>query len=311
MFVVDSFRAVDGKTIYYRSWQAEKPSLNILLAHGMTEHSERYAHFGQFLAERGISVYALDQRAHGQTAVNDDTVGHLRKNIDWDLMILDLVELEKIIYSDNQAPTLLMGHSMGSFLARCTIQRYPNLFQGLILSGTGDSMGLIGKIALKLIKFWCTVCGEEKVAIKTQNLVLSLFNLTVKAPRTKFDWMTRDTGVIATYLQDDLCGFMCTNGFYHELLSGITLANDTQKMSGLNKKMPIYLFSGDKDPVGALGKGVKKAAEQFAQVGMTNVTYKLYQDARHEMLNEVNQLEVYADLYHWLLEQFSCNKNEE
>jgi len=300
---MNNFIAVDGKTIYYRSWRAEQPRLNILLAHGMTEHSGRFAHFGEFLAEHGISLYAPDQRGHGMTGKEDNTLGHLRKNIDWDLMMLDLVELRKIISLQNSAPVFLLGHSMGSFLARCTVQRYPQTFNGLILSGTGNSLGQVGKIAKKAAKACCTCFGEEMVADKVQNVVFKVFNNSVKAPRTEFDWLTRDCGQVDLYLQDDLCGFMCTNGFYHELLTGIVLANDKQKLAALNKEMPVYIFSGDKDPVGLAGKGVKEVEQQFIQSGMKNVTCKLYADGRHEMLNEINQLEVYADLYHWLEEQ--------
>lgn len=303
VLLMNSFVAADGKKIYYHSWCAEKPWLNILLAHGMTEHSGRFAHFGEFLAEHGISLYALDQRGHGMTGKEDNTLGHLRKNVDWDMMMLDLVEMQKIIREDNQAPVFLMGHSMGSFLARCTVQRYPQTFNGLILSGTGNSAGKLGKAALQMAKLCCFCFGEEQIAEKVQNMAFGMFNKTVKAPQTDFDWLTRDSAQVQLYLEDDLCGLMCTNGFYHELLTGIVTANDEQKLTGLNKDMPIYLFSGDEDPVGLAGKGVKEVEQQFLQSGMKNVTCKLYSGGRHEMLNEINQLEVYADLYHWLEEQ--------
>lgn len=300
---MQSFTAVDGKTIYYRSWRAESPRLNILLAHGMTEHSARFAHFGRFLAEYGISLYVPDQRGHGETGKADNTLGHLRKNIDWDLMMLDLVELKKIISAESSAPVFLMGHSMGSFLVRCTVQRYPETFNALILSGTGSCPVPLGKVGKVIINLCCAFLGEEMVADKIQNIVFKGFNNSVKAPQTEFDWLTRDAAQIDLYIKDDLCGFMCTNGFYHELLNGMMTANDGQKLTALNKNMPVYIFSGDKDPVGLAGKGVKEVEQQFLQNGMKNVTCKLYSGGRHEMLNEINQLEVYADLYHWLEEQ--------
>lgn len=295
--------AADGKGLYLRKWVVQQPRANILLAHGMTEHSGRFDHFGRFLNEQQISLYCHDQRGHGQTALEDNTLGHLRQELDWSMMVSDLTTVYHAIRQDDGQPVFLMGHSMGSFLSRCAVQMHPHLFDGLILSGTGGDRGVMGQAGLYLAKLGCVFGGEQGMAQTLQKLTFGAFNRTFKQPRTEFDWLSRDPEQVDLYLADELCGFMCTNGFYHELFQGMIRANDLLQMAPMHKHMPVYFFSGDQDPVGNCGKGVLESYEKFKKLGMKNVTCKLYPDGRHEMLNEINQLEVYADLYHWLDQQ--------
>lgn len=299
--------AADGKQLFLRTWDAEIEKCCVLLAHGMTEHSGRYDDFGCFLAEHGISLYCHDQRGHGHTALWDHTLGHLRKGLDWNLMISDLLTIKNVIRKEHhiaesqaqQLPIFLMGHSMGSFLVRCAVQANPDAFDGLILSGTGSDRGIAGSAGLELAKAGCLI-DEAAVAKGIQKLTFGSFNYTVQNPRTEFDWLTRDPEMLQQYMEDDLCGFLCTNGFYHELFSGMQQAHDLNRMRLMRKHMPVYFFSGDKDPVGSLGKGVEETCAKFLRVGMHDVTCKLYPDGRHEMLNELDQQQVYADLLHWL-----------
>ncbi|MBQ2994930.1 MAG: alpha/beta hydrolase, partial [Peptococcaceae bacterium] len=144
--------ASDNTELFVHSWCVNEPKAVILLAHGMAEHSMRYAEFAEFLNANGIDFYCHDQRGHGKSA--NGSLGHLRKGLDWKLMMDDLFTIrKKLIHTD--CPVILMGHSMGSFLVRCAVQIQPNLFDGLIISGTGDSQGLIGKAGAMLTKVLC------------------------------------------------------------------------------------------------------------------------------------------------------------
>ena len=216
--------ASDNTEIYVHSWCVDEPKAVILLAHGMAEHSMRYAGFAEFLNANGISFYCHDQRGHGKTA--GQALGKLRKGLDWKLMMDDLFTIKKkLIDTNSHCPVVLMGHSMGSFLVRCAVQVQPNLFDGLIISGTGDSQGLIGKAGEMLTKVLCSA-GEDKPANLMQNMVFGGYNKAFTNPRTEFDWLSRDEAQVDLYIADPWCGFVCTNGFFHELLHGIQMAHD-------------------------------------------------------------------------------------
>lgn len=300
--------ASDRTTLYVHCWRVKQPKAVVLLSHGMAEHSLRYDQFGQFLNQHQISLYCHDQRGHGKTG--EKQWGHLRKGIDWNLMINDLFSIKKkIIDLDSACPVFLMGHSMGSFLVRRTVQLRPVMFDGLILSGTGDGQGALGKAGVRMAVMGCLLVGQEAHAIKLQQMMFGGFNKAVENPRTEFDWLSRDEDEVDCYLDDEQCGFMCTNGFYHELLKGIQLANDPKNLIGMQKDLPIYMFSGDKDPVGNLGKGVQRVQRLFLDAGMEDVTVHLYPGGRHEMLNEMNRDIVMEDLLQWL--ELKVNKHKE
>ena len=291
--------ASDKSVLHVNCWRATQPKAVILLAHGMAEHSLRYDRFGKYLNENQISLYCHDQRGHGETGTKE--LGHLRKGIDWNLMINDLFTIKKkLIDKETECPVFLMGHSMGSFLVRRTVQLRPNMFDGLILSGTGDGQGISGKAAVKLAEAGCVLSGQERRAVQLQNIIFGGFNKSIEKPRTKFDWLSRDIDEVKKYMDDPLCGFICTNGFYYEMLEGTQLANDEKNIALMKKDMPVYIFSGDQDPVGGLGKGVRHVYEMFKEAGMQDVTLQLYPGGRHEMLNEINREDVMEELVNWL-----------
>ncbi len=290
-------------TLYVNCWRAEQPKAAILLAHGMAEHSVRYDRFGKYLQEHGISLYCHDQRGHGKTAAG--RLGHLRKGLGWNMMINDLFTVKKKLIDEKvSCPVYLMGHSMGSFLARRTVQLRPEMFAGLILSGTGDGQGILGKAGVKIAASACMLAGQDKYSEKLKFMIFGSYNKEIDAAKSEYDWLTRDEDELQCYLNDPYCGYTCTNGFYHELLMGVQLANKLENVVSMNKFMPVYMFSGDKDPVGGYGKGVRNVEKLFADAGMQDVTVKLYADGRHEMLNEINRDEVMTHLVEWV-EQYA------
>lgn len=289
----------DGTVIYVHSWCVDAPKAAVLLAHGMAEHSMRYAGFAEFLNANGIDFYCHDQRGHGKTA--GERHGHMRKGVEWNLMMNDLFTIKKkLIDTRSDCPVFLMGHSMGSFLVRCAVQVQPNLFDGLIVSGTGDSQGLVGKAGAMLTKALCSTQGEQSPANLMQNMVFGGYNKSFASPRTQSDWLSRDEAVVDAYLADPWCGFVCSNGFFHELMQGIQMANDPKGIAKMRKNMPIYLFSGEADPVGTMGKGVKNVQNALVKAGLSDVTMKLYPEGRHEMLNELNKDEVMNEILAWI-----------
>ena len=297
-------KASDRTTLYVHCWQAEAPRAAVLLAHGMTEHGGRYDTLGQFLCQHGISLYCHDQRGHGQTA--GMALRHLRKGVDWNMMINDLFTVKKKqIDAETHCPVFLMGHSMGSFLARRTVQLGPELFDGLILSGTGDGHGAAGKAMVTVAGAACLAIGAEHKSKWLHHMMFHNYNAGIAHAQTDYDWLTRDRAEVARYCQDPWCGGICSNGFYYELLKGIQLANDPFNIALMRKSMPVYLFSGDQDPVGNYGKGVQHVYQLFNDVGMQDVTLRLYADGRHEMLNELNRDTVMQELLQWIEQKVS------
>lgn len=291
--------ATDQKTLILHCWCAPQPKAVILLAHGMTEHSMRYDALGEFLVQNGISLYCHDQRGHGKTDALH--LGHLRKQTDWNLMIDDLYTIKKkIIDPEAGCPVFLMGHSMGSFLVRRAVQLKPDLFSGLILSGTGDAQGIAGKLSVKIASLVCLLFGQETKMRAMQHLIFSSYNKGIKKPKSDFDWLSRNEESVSRYLEDPWCGFVCSNGFYHELLNGVQIANRPDYIARMKKDMPVYLFSGEADPVGSMGKGVRHVENLFREAGIQNVTMKLYPGGRHEMLNEQEREQVMEDLLQWV-----------
>jgi len=156
-----------------------------------------------------------------------------------------------------------------------------------------------------LTKVLCSTAGETAPANMMQNMVFGGYNKSFTSPRTPSDWLSRDEAVVDAYIADPWCGFVCTNGFFHELLHGIQMANDSQGIAKMNKQMPIYLFSGECDPVGNMGKGVINVKSALTKAGLKDVTLRLYPEGRHEMLNELNKAEVMNDLLAWVEEKIN------
>lgn len=296
------FPSADGQhRCYAKQWLPQGPPRAVVqLVHGVAEHVGRYAPFAAWLAERGFAVAGEDHLGHGKTA-DDGKMGYFGPQNGWDLVVKDIRRLRELMgeqYPD--APYFILGHSMGSFLTRTYLIRYPGTVTGAILSGTGQESAAtvaLGKLLCSLI---CKTKGPETRSSLVHNMALGAYNRQFAPNRTGSDWISRDEAVVDAYLQDPFCTFMPTVGMYRDMMGGLQYIADPKNLKKMYKTTPVYLFSGDRDPVGQNGKGVQKVAEFFRTAGCTDVTVKLYPGARHEMLNERNRQEVYQDVLSWM-----------
>lgn len=294
----------DEKRIFVRTWVptiTETPMAVVQIAHGMAEHSARYHSFAAALNQQGIAVYANDHRGHGKTEENPQDRGHFGDYLGWELAIQDLSLLtDHIKKMHPNVPVYLFGHSLGSFLVRRYIQLYNREMAGVIISGTGGHPGIQGKLGGIITKVIIRNRGTRFRSSMINNLIFGKYNQNFKPNRTSYDWLSRDEREVDKYMKDELCGYLCTVGFIGDMIAGIIELHRNEHIRKIPKDLPIYMFSGAKDPLGKNGKAVIEVAEQYKKLGMQDVIYKLYKDGRHEMLNEVNREEVYQDVIQWI-----------
>lgn len=297
-----SFLSSDGiHNINYFCIYPKEVKAIVQIEHGIAEHIERYNEIAYSLAEHGYAVFADDHLGHGKSVNSEDEICWFADKDGWKLICEDVWTLRNIAKERfKDIPYALLGHSMGSFIARTVAVKHSKDIDALILSGTGYKSDIIiaaGKL----------VSGIEKLFIgskgKSRAIEAFEFNAYRKAflpKRTNFDWLCRDERVVDDYLSDPLCGGEVSVGLFRDMLSGINIVGHKKYVSEIRKDLPIYMFSGDSDPVGNMSKGVRKVADLYKCVGIENVTLKLYEHGRHEMLNGPDKLRVTEELTAWL-----------
>lgn len=299
----------DGTEIFVRTWNEVKyPKGIVQIAHGMAEHSGRYERFARFLNAGGFVVVANDHRGHGKTGEKAGQMGYFAPENGFDRVVDDLQAVTH--WAQRQFPKLpvfLMGHSMGSFLTRRYLQKYGTTLQGAILMGSGGDPGLAGK-AGKLIARMQMRKDPTKPSTLLDKLAFGSFNKAIPNAQTKFDWLSRDGREVNKYIADPFCGIVCSSGFFFDLFTGLELIHKPELIDRIPKNIPLLVVSGEADPVGKNGAGIRQFVGQLKTRGITNITMKLYPNARHELLNETNRAEVMDDLKNWLQNQLPGSK---
>ena len=301
------FPSADGSaTLYGRSWSPEsgEPIAALQLVHGISEHIGRYDHFARFMADQGFLVCGDDHLGHGNTPERQEDLGYTADDNGWIRMTDNVHALrDRMKAKYPQLPYLLLGHSMGSFLARSYLIRYPGTVDACALLGTGQQPGLVlaaGLAACKLERLRLGKRGRSKLL---QNLCFGAYNRQFKPNRTPSDWVSSVEAVVDEYMADPFCPAMPTVTLMHDMLSGIKFNQSKANLAKMDPRTPILFLAGELDPVGNRGKGVRQAYQSFLDAGCTDVTLKLYPKGRHEMLNEFNREEVYQQLLDWMLRQ--------
>jgi alpha-beta hydrolase superfamily lysophospholipase len=276
-----SFNSEDGLEIAYYRWRAPGKAVAIVqIAHGMGEHSLRYAHVAEFLNQNGFHVYANDHRGHGRTAKGRESLGDFGSG-GWNGLVADMVTLTRMARTrEGRLPVVLLGHSMGSFAAQQYVLDHSALIAGLVLSGSA---------------------AVDKLAIDpSQDADLTVFNRAFEPARTQHDWLSRDPAAVDTYEADPLCGFGINKTAMPTMAAGASRLVDPAALAQIRKDLPIYIFAGDKDPINHGLEWLRPVAERYRAAGIANVSEKYYPKGRHEMLNETNRDEVMRNLASWL-----------
>ncbi|TXL64963.1 alpha/beta hydrolase [Cerasibacillus terrae] len=290
----------DDVPLHVIKWfqKEQKPKAIIQLSHGMVEHIDRYDEFAKFLVSKQIYVYGNDHRGHGETGKNQGLLGYFSGSDGFRKVADDLYEVTKKIKKDYpHTPIILLGHSMGSFLARKYIQTYSEELDGVILSGTTYA----SLIETKLGKVLAAQARPKEKAELLNKLIFGTYNKGISKPNTEFDWLSRDTKSVQAYMDDPLCGFVPTGRFFYDLFTGLEMIHDTQLNQHIRRKLPMLFISGDKDPVGKNARNIWKAAQVYHDLNMENIMVTLVHGGRHEILNETNKSEVYSFIFQWII----------
>ncbi|MEO7046228.1 MAG: alpha/beta hydrolase [Ferruginibacter sp.] len=277
-----------------------EPDCILYIVHGMAEHGKRYLPIAEMLTRQSIAVYAHDNRYHGAAVENLEQLG-IAGN-DWFYKQVDDIKLA-VEYLRKKYPgkkIFILGHSMGSFLCQRFFQLYGNEIDGLILSATNGKEDPLMGIGIAIAYLQYKLLGKQHRSPLIDTLSFGKFNKAFKPNRTTHDWLSKDEHEVDMYVADPYCGFVCSAGFFYYFFKGIKDAFKKENIVAIPSTLPVYCFAGDKDPVGLNGKGFLQFVQNWKNAGAKKITYRLYENGRHEMLNETNRTEVVNDLIKWI-----------
>ncbi|MCK9217165.1 MAG: lysophospholipase [Firmicutes bacterium] len=294
--------------ICLRIWDnVANPKGVIQIFHGMAEYSIRYNDFANFLNGKGFLVYGNDHRGHGMTLKNTETPGFLGENGFYNIVEDTKIISDLIKNNYTGLPLFIFAHSFGSFIAQEYIVHYSNEIDGLILSGSAKQSGIDVKAAYILASMQNKLFDNRKEAKLIDRLTFGSYNKRIKKRKTEFDWLSHDGKIVDDYIKDRLCGYISPIDFYYNFFGGLKNLYKPKKMKNISKSLPILIISGSMDPIGKYGRLVEKLYEQYKSLNMENVTLRLIEDCRHEILNETNKKDVYDYIYNWIMLNYSHN----
>lgn len=298
------FNATDGTEIHGCRWIPKETNINsvLIINHGMAEHICRYDDFACFLNDKGIAVWGEDHRGHGLTAGAKENLGFFADSDGWMKVVGDIRVLHNMVKEAHPAvPVIMLGHSMGSFLTRHYISLYGQDLSRVIISGTGFTANLITAVASLIARSEILSFGKHHRSKVLDTMSFGAFNKPFSHDGDSgFEWLSRDKEQIKKYMDDPLCGFICTSSHFKDLFSGLKYINNIKAFKNTAESIPILLISGEKDPVGGNGKGVKKVFNLYKKTGNRDIELLLIPEARHECLHEINRKEIFNTLSNWM-----------
>ncbi len=300
-------RALDGHEIHAHLWVPEGACKGLIqVFHGLGEYGARYDRFAAAAVARSFAVCVHDHRGHGG---HDTHQGHFDDDNGWNLLITDaLLVLNFAIDHCSQEQVILLGHSMGSYIAQSFAMRYPKAVSALVLSAsTRPSRAQLraGRL-LTLFEIWRRDARTNSPLL--DKLGFGDFNKPFEPHRTEFDWLSRDHDEVDKYVASPLCGGPYTAGLWRDLLSGLLEISTDKALQAIPRELPIHITGGQVDPVGG-EVGLNRLAEQYIRTGHEQVSIKVYEGGRHEMFNETNRDEFTADILDWVTTSRSLHSN--
>lgn len=282
-------------------WETEKEPIGVLqIVHGMAEYIDRYDNFAKYMTEQGFNVIGHDHLGHGHSVSDEHDYGFFAEENGDKIIIEDMHSVTQYAREKwEELPNFILGHSMGSFCLRQYLTKYSNDIFGAIIMGTGwipSAAALLGKT---IATNTCKSKGSHTVNPLLIKLTLEPYNKPFAPARTNCDWLSRDEKQVDLYVNDKLCGFDFTAGAYKDFFTILEKIAKNRQLIGMRKSLPILITSGSVDPVGGK-KACEKLNAQYKRCGIDDVTLKLWENDRHEILNELDKSDVYRYIYNWL-----------
>lgn len=282
-------------------WETEKEPIGVLqIVHGMAEYIDRYDNFAKYMTEQGFNVIGHDHLGHGHSVSDEHDYGFFAEENGDKIIIEDMHSVTQYAREKwEELPNFILGHSMGSFCLRQYLTKYSNDVFGAIIMGTGwipSAAALLGKT---IATNTCKSKGSHTVNPLLIKLTLEPYNKPFAPARTNCDWLSRDEKQVDLYVNDKLCGFDFTAGAYKDFFTILEKIAKNRQLIGMRKSLPILITSGSVDPVGGK-KACEKLNAQYKRCGIDDVTLKLWENDRHEILNELDKSDVYRYICTWL-----------
>lgn len=289
-----------SKDLAYKVFRPEaEVKAAVFVIHGMQEHQKRYRKFAKYLNEHGIGVVTYDLPGHGETSTSEDR-GWFGEKDGWKNLVLSALDIALITRKEFPGvPLIAFGHSMGTMIGRCFLQRYDSLIDGIILSGPPAyaAAAPAGEVIDDTVRVFKGKKGHSKML---DNLATGGFSKAVKNPRTPLDWLSVNEENVDRYIEDPDCGFPFTVRGYHDLFEGMVQMNKVSLYRCLNPDLPIYFFAGELDPCIGGESGFASSVETLRKAGYDKIDTRLYPGLRHETLNEKKNEDVMADVCAWI-----------
>lgn len=301
-----TFLSADGKTeIHGVRWTPDNGEFRAVLqiTHGMIEYIDRYAPFAQYLTNRGFLVAGMDLLGHGASIRSEEEWGYFAEKGPSATVCRDIHRLREMTGREAPGkPYFMLGHSMGSYLLRTYLGRHGDGLAGAVIMGTGYNPPAVTSLALCITKVLAAFRGSHYrshfVEGLTRDKSYQKFDVTGERPENS--WLTKDTDIVRAYYADPRCSFLFTLNGYQGLFEAVKFSCGEAGVRAVPTSLPLLFVSGEDDPVGGLGAGVRKVVELFRATGHSQVESILYPNDRHEILNETDRERVYGDISGWL-----------
>ena len=299
-----TFKSCDGNnTIAGRIYTPSSREIKgvVQLSHGMIDHSGRYEALADYLTKNGYVFAGNDHLGHGMSVSNDADFGFFADNGGVDLLLRDLHAMNRLLRE--RFPGLkpvILGHSMGSFLSRLYVEKYPHTVSGHIIHGTGGPMGAILPLGKALVKLITLFRGKRYRSQTVAKMAFMGYNSKFPKEEGENAWLTRDLNAVSGRSKDKFTSFTFTLSAYYDLFTAVGASNSKKWFASYPTELPTVIMSGDMDPVGNYGEGPKYVYKHLLVSGVPDLELKIYSGARHELFNETNREEIFADMTEWL-----------
>ena len=288
--------------VWYPDAQKYKKPLGVVqIAHGMIDHIERFDELACYLADGGFVVAGNAHLGHGDSVNSKDDWGYFaagRNSAQY--LVKDMFRLTRIMQKKYPGlPYALIGHSMGSYMARRYMMSYGDELDAAVILGTGNQSRLVVDAGLAAARLTERLRGERYRSALLNKMMFGKFNSRIASPNTASDWLTRREDIVKEYVDDEKCSYIFTANAYEGLLQVIKYVILENNIRYTPKELPILIASGAEDPVGDYGKAVERLYRKY-QKYLDDVELRLYEECRHELHSEINAQEIFGDIYGWL-----------